>query len=76
MKDFCIKSEKYRDLIPLLEWCREMRIENTESYNFTATGYFYGIKNNLADFSSQPFGIVYNSFHEFLYSTNLENILE
>lgn len=76
MKDFCVRFERLEDLKKLQKWCREMKLENVEEFGFVALHCYYGVCNGIVGFDSSPFTTVYSSFDEFLYSKNLEEVLE
>lgn len=76
MKDFCVRCERIEDLKKLQKWCREMKLENVEEFGFNATDCYYGVHNGIIGFDGSPSTTVYSSFDEFLYSKNLEEVLE
>lgn len=76
MKDFCVRFERIEDLKKLQKWCREMKLKNVEEFGFVAINYYYGVRNGIVGFDGSPFTTVYSSFDEFLYSKNLEEVLE
>lgn len=76
MKDFCIKAISDEDTKEFGRWAMGNEIPRSAEYLYTEGGY-YGCMDGEVTYNAFPFAMdIYDSFNEFIYLKNLEEVLK